>query len=85
MFEEVWCDFEQPLRLDLNYIAHELLCREHQLIIDDPLGLIFEETGIGVHVNYLGGVRLAFQQTVCARFFLKLRCIVEEPRRYSFP
>jgi len=85
VFEEVWRDFEQPLRLDLNYITHELFCREHQFIVDDPLGLIFEQTGVGVHVHYLGGVRLAFQQTVSARFFLKLRCVIKETRSYSFP
>ena len=60
MLEKVWRDLEQPHRLNFNYVAHELFSSENQLIIDDPLWLVFEEAGVGVHMDNLRGVGLAF-------------------------
>jgi len=41
-------DLQQPRVLNLNHLAHELLRREHQLMVDDPARSVLRQTAVGV-------------------------------------
>ena len=68
-------DLAQPLGLDLDDLAHELLGGEDELVVDDPARLRLVERGGGVDVH---GLRVLDGAVVEA--LLQLGCVVEEAR-----
>lgn len=49
--EEIWCDFDQPFRVNNRDISHVLLTREDKFMVDNPIGWLLEERGGGMNVN----------------------------------
>ena len=68
-------DLAQPLGLDLDDLAHELLGGEDELVVDDPARLRLVERGGGVDVH---GLRVLDGAVVEA--LLQLGCVIEEAR-----
>ena len=62
MFVIVRSYLEQPFRFDFYNVAHEFLRREHQLVVDDPLGQQIKQTRIRMHMHLVAAV---FKRLIC--------------------
>ena len=58
----------------VTYLSHEFLGREHQLVVDDPLRLLFKQTAVRMHHN-----RLLMLDRLVLTTFAELGRVVEEP------
>ena len=66
------------LKKAVGYLAHELLCGEHEFVVDEPARSVLEQTAVGMGVNRL----LVLHRLVRPACLRQARRVVEEPGRH---
>lgn len=76
---EVRCDFSQPSRVHSTDLAHVLFAGLDQLVVDDPLGTLVEQSTRGVNKDLL-----VVSKCLVAAIRVFLRCVIEETSTDGF-
>ena len=76
---EVRCDFSQPSRVHSADLTHVLFAGLNQLVVDDPLGTLVEQSTRGVNKDLL-----VVSKCLVAAIWVFLRCVVEETSTDGF-